>query len=181
MTKMDAFLSTTTVACWCLSAVALSGAALAMAQAPREQPSTEGGNATVSWTVAPVAAAKRGRRIVLTVRGSIREGWHVYGLEQKATGPTPLVVAVERNDVALADGNAWGNAPTVAFEPAFGFATPFYARSVSLAVPVRLRPGLAPGRRLVPVSIRYQSCDGLVCLPPRTLHLTVPVDIRADS
>ncbi len=150
---------------------------LAGAQAPSGLDSS----ATVSWTVAPTTVAKRTRRVAIALEGTIRDGWHVYGLKQSANGPNPLVIAVEKNDVGLADGGAAGSPPTVAFEPAFGFVTPFYARTLSLTVPVRLRSGLATGRQVIPVAVRYQSCDGRTCLPPKTVHLSAPIDVQAGS
>lgn len=151
-----------------------------MAQASETQPGSGDTNAIVSWVATPASAPRRAGRALIGIRATIRDGWHVYAQKQSPTGPTPLVVAVERNDIALPAGAPGASRPTVAFEPAFGFATPYYAGGFSLTVPVRLRPGLA-GRQLVPVSIRYQSCDGRICLPPRTVHLTAPVDVRAES
>ncbi len=135
--------------------------------------------ATVDWVAAPIVAARSGRRVVITVRGTIRDGWHVYGLKQAANGPTPLRVSLDPNAVARADGAASGSSSINAFDPAFGFVTPTHAHAVSLTVPVRLRAGLAPGRQQVPVTIRYQSCDGRICLPPRTVHIAAPVEIVA--
>ncbi len=160
-----------------LVSLALSAAAIAQAEGVPPNAASE----TVSWSLDPVVAPSAASRAILTVRGSIREGWHVYGLKQSATGPTPLVVSVEQNAVATAAGPVGGSAPIVALDPAFGFVTPYYARSFSVTVPVRLRSRLTPGRQVVPVSIRYQSCDGRICLPPKTVHVTVPITIAAKS
>jgi hypothetical protein len=157
--------------------LALSGAAIVQAQnAP-----SNGTGETVTWTLDPVAAPGKGSRAILNVRGVIREGWHVYALKQSATGPTPLVVSVEQNAVATVAGPVVGSTPIVAHNPAFGFVTPYYARNFSVTVPVRLRSPLTPGRQVVPLSIRYQSCDGRICLPPKTVHLTVPITISAKA
>ena len=137
--------------------------------------------ATVSWSADPVTAARGETHAVINLRGSIREGWHVYALRQSATGPTPLVVAIERNDVARQDGRLAESVPTIAFEPAYGFATPYYIRDVTISVPVRLRERLAAGRQTVPVSLRYQSCDGRTCEPPKTIRVAAQIDIKASS
>lgn len=132
---------------------------------------------TVVWSSASTGGARSGHRAVLTIRGAIRDGWHIYGIKQSANGPTPLLVTVEPNDVARGDGRVAASAPTLAFDRAFGFVTPTHARDISLTVPVRVRAGQGPGHRQVPIGIRYQSCDGRVCLPPRTVHVAAPVEI----
>ena len=160
-----------------LVCLALSAATIAQAQGGPSNAASE----TVSWSVDPIAAPGKTGRAIVNVHGSIREGWHIYGFKQAATGPTPLVVSIEQNAVATAAGPASGSAPVVALDPAFGFVTPHYVRNFSLTVPVRLRARLTPGRQVVPLSIRYQSCDGRVCLPPKTVHLTVPIAVPATS
>lgn len=154
---------------------ALAGAAALQAQSLPANDAT----GTVTWTLDPVAVTQRASRATLSVRGVIREGWHVYALKQSATGPTPLVISVEQNAIATAVGPAVGSTPVVALDPAFGLVTPYYARSFNVTVPVRLRSSAVPGRQVVPLSIRYQSCDGRVCLPPKTVHLAVPITITA--
>jgi len=164
----------------------LCGLALAMLAAPQLTSAQTTGNqadknAKVAWTIAPTTVPESARRAVITLRGSVRDNWHIYAFKQRATGPLPLVVAVGSNDAAIAGGVVAGSAPTVAFDPAFGFVTPYYERSFSLTVPVRLRAGLAPGRRTVPISVRYQSCDGRVCEPPKTVQLLAPIEIGAGA
>ncbi len=151
------------------------------AQVSSKQAGAGEAGATVSWAPSPVTVSRNARRAVINLRGSIREGWHVYALKQSPTGPTPLIVSVEKNDVALADGSPAGNRPTVAYDPAFRSVTPYYIGTINLTVSVRLRAGLTPGRQLVPINVRYQSCDGRTCAPPKTVRLSAPVDIRAES
>lgn len=159
---------------WVLVALTAAGA---QAQGARAGDSGD----TVTWALDPIAAPAKASRVTVNVRGTIREGWHVYALKQSATGPTPLVLSVEQNEAATAAGAPVGSKPIVANDPAFGFVTPYYTRTFNIAVQVRLRPNLAPGRHVIPVSVRYQSCDGRICVPPKTVHLTVPVTIPAKA
>lgn len=163
--------------CAGLACIALAGSTVVYAQGVRAADSGD----PVTWTLDPVAVSGKAGRAVVNLRGTIREGWHVYALKQAATGPTPLVVSVEQNVAATAAGAPVGSKPVVANDPAFGFVTPFYVRSVNVAVPVRLRPNLAPGQHAIPISVRYQSCDGRICVPPKTVHLTVPITIPAKA
>ena len=170
--RLRAWSSCAGVAC-----IALAGSTVVQAQGVR---AADGGDA-VTWTLDPVAVAGKSGHAVVNVRGTIRDGWHVYALKQAETGPTPLVVSVEQNAAATAAGAPVGSKPVVANDPAFGFVTPYYVRSLNVAVPVRLRPNLTPGQHAIPISVRYQSCDGRICVPPKTVHLTVQIAIPAKA
>ena len=134
----------------------------------------QGGNPgeTVSWSV--TAANAGGGRLSLRLDGAVQPGWHVYGLKQAPDGPTPLLVTLEANTVAAADGAVAGS-PAIKFrDPAFGLDTQYYEKEFSVTVPVRLKPGLAAGAT-IPVAVRFQTCNGRICQPPRTVHLSAPV------
>jgi hypothetical protein len=137
------------------------------------QPSAAQGD-TVTWTVQSSDVAKNGKA-TLTLNGAVREGWHVYSLKQLPDGPTPLLVMLDANDVAKADGAPAGSAPTKIHDPAFGLDTQFYESAFSLKVPVRLGAHAA-GQQSVPLSVRFQTCNGRVCQPPKTVHLSASIN-----
>ncbi|HVW73655.1 MAG TPA: protein-disulfide reductase DsbD domain-containing protein [Rhizomicrobium sp.] len=128
---------------------------------------------TVAWSVSPANVTK-GHRALLTLSGQVQPGWHVYGLKQAPSGPTPLVVALERNDVARAAGPVTGSPATTYHDPAFGLDTHFYSSAFTLTLPVRLTSH-ASGAQTIPVSVRFQTCNGRICQPPKTVHLSAPV------
>jgi thiol:disulfide interchange protein DsbD len=132
---------------------------------------------TVTWSVAP-AAAKPGESLKLTVNGAVLEGWHVYSLKQAPEGPTPLLARVEDNAAAAADGAVSESKPVKLRDPAFGLDTQFYERAFTLTVPVRLKRGLKPGAQAIPVSVRFQTCNGRICQPPKTVHLNAIINPR---
>lgn len=136
---------------------------------------------TVAWTLsAPAAAAvKPGARVSLSLQGKVRDTWHVYGLKQLPTGPTPLRVAVEEGGPATAAGAATASPPTKVHDPSFGLETQYYEHAVTVAVPVRIGAKAAPGPLPIPVSVRYQTCDGKICQPPKTVRLTATVNVQA--
>jgi Disulphide bond corrector protein DsbC len=147
----------------------------AWAQAPVNDPPPA---ATVSWTVLSQTVTK-GARSTLTLRGQIVPGWHVYGLKQLPNGPTPLLVTVADNAVAKADGAPTGSAPTKFHDPDFGLETQFYASDFTLTVPVRLKPDAGAGQQQIPIDVRFQTCNGRICQPPKTVRLLAPVDLQA--
>lgn len=138
----------------------------AIAQTPGDAARAE----TVSWS-APTITAAKGDKARLTLNGTVLAGWHVYSLKQALEGPTPLVVTVDANDVASADGAATETPPTTFKDPAFGVDTHFYSNTFTLTLPVKLKSRAAAGQA-VPVSVRFQTCNGRICQPPKTVHLS---------
>ena len=146
------------------------GATLAQGNRPLEP-------STVSWSVTP-AAAKPGAPLKLTLNGTVAPGWHVYALKQLPGGPTPLLVTLEANSVANAEGAAAGSPAKTVHDPAFDLDTQFYADAFTLTVPVRLKTHLPAGSQQVPVSVRFQTCNGRICQPPYTVHLSATVNLQ---
>lgn len=135
---------------------------------------------TVTWAAQPVAA-RPGERVKLVLTGTVSPGWHVYSLKQAPDGPTPLLVTLDRNAVATADGAVTESKPLAIHDPAFGLQTQYYEHAATLAVPVRLKKPLAAGTQAIPVSLRFQTCNGRICQPPRTVHLSASVDLKAGG
>jgi len=135
------------------------------------------GPSTVSWSV-QTAAAKPGVPLKLILNGTVAQGWHVYALKQLAGGPTPLVVTLETNSAAVAAGAPAGSPAKTVHDPAFDLDTQFYADAFTLTVPVRLNAHLPAGSHQVPLSVRFQTCNGRICQPPHTVHLSATVDLQ---
>jgi hypothetical protein len=133
----------------------------------------------VSWTVQPQDIAAPDRA-ALTLHGSVVHGWHVYSLKQAPEGPTPLVISLVANDIATANGAPTGSAPVKFHDPAFNLETQFYSNDFALTVPVRFKPRVG-GAQAVPVDVRFQTCNGRICEPPKTVHLFVPVNLPAGK
>ena len=54
-----------------------------------------------------------------------------------------------------------------------------YAAIFMVHLPVRVERDLAAGKQLIPVSVRFKACSDRECLLPRTVHLSVPIDVPA--
>jgi hypothetical protein len=133
----------------------------------------------VTWSVSASANGdlKHGSRTMLDVKADIRDSWHVYGLSQAPEGPTPLHIAVDENDVVQSVGAISGTKPVKQRDASFGLDTETYTHSLILHLPVQVKPHATAGEQLVSVSVRFQSCNDRICLPPKTLHLTVPIKV----
>lgn len=157
-----------------LSVLALlpTGSALAQTDAVQAE--------TVSWTVAS-AQAKQGGKFTITLHGAVAQGWHVYSLQQLPLGPNPLRVTIDSADIASADGAPSESKPTKTRDAAFGFETQYYDKAFTVTVPVRLAKALSSGAQAIPVSVRFQTCNGRICQPPKTVHLSAPVTVNAGG
>jgi hypothetical protein len=133
----------------------------------------------VHWTasVQSPAAITRGSTATLDLSGEIQQGWHVYGLEQQPRGPTPLRVTLDANAIVTAAGATSGTAPEKVHDSHFGFDTQLYSHPFVIHLPVQVGTDLAAGRQLIPVSVRFQACSDRECLLPKTVHLSVPIEV----
>ena len=147
----------------CLSAVAIS-------QGPIQP---------VQWTgsIATKTPIEPGRKATIEVAADIQDGWHVYGLDQVAGGPTPLHLALDPNEVVQAAGAIKGTAPVKRHDSSFDLETQVYTHSFTLQVPVQVKQHPAAGKQAVSVSVHFQACSDHICLSPRTVHVTVPIEI----
>lgn len=134
----------------------------------------------VQWTGSVVTKApiEPGRKATIEVAADIQDGWHVYGLEQVAGGPTPLHLSLDPNELVRAAGAIKGTAPVKRHDSSFDLETQIYTHSFTLQVPVQVEPHPAKGKQSFSVSVRFQACSDRICLPPRTVHVPVPIEIR---
>jgi DsbC/DsbD-like thiol-disulfide interchange protein len=131
----------------------------------------------VTWSASASTKGelKQGGRVTLDLSADIQDGWHVYGMNQLPDGPTPMHIAVDENDAAQSDGAISGTKPVRQHDASFGLDTETYTHSLVLHVPVQLKQDAAAGNRSVPISVRFQACNDRICLPPKTVHLAVPL------
>jgi DsbC/DsbD-like thiol-disulfide interchange protein len=140
-------------------------------------------NQVVQWTakVHPDQHEKRQASIVIDLSAEIQPGWHIYGLVQTEGGPTPLKVTLEENPTIRSAGAVTASAPIKVHDLSFDLDTEVYKKSVIVYVPTQTRPSAPAGKQTVSLSVRFQSCDDRVCLPPRTVHLAVPIEITSGT
>ena len=138
---------------------------------------------TVEWVASWTSKApvKRGEPATLELSGHVQEGWHVYALTQSPGGPTALRVSLDENPVARLSGPPTGSRPERKHDRSFNLDTQFYTHSFAVRLPVYLKGEADTGRQLIPVSVRFQTCSDRECRPPKTVQLSVPVDVLPDT
>jgi hypothetical protein len=158
-----------------MRAVLLVGASLGLCTTVVAQPQDDtvqwGAQLTTAEALAPGGAAD------IAIVGVIKEGWHVYGLEQLPGGPTSLRVALADSTVASVAGAPSGSKPRKVHDKRFNLDTQLYSGTVSVQLPVRVVSTAAAGTQQLAVNVRFQSCSEQECRPPRTVHLSVPVEV----
>jgi hypothetical protein len=115
----------------------------------------------------------------LELSGHVEDGWHVYALTQRPGGPIPLRLSIDDNPVASLAGSPSGSTPETRLDPSFNLQTEFYTSSFAVRVPVALKPGITASNQLIPLSIRFQTCSARECKPPKTIHLSVPLEVHS--
>lgn len=135
----------------------------------------------VHWSASarPAITTAPGGAVTVDVSGEVGAGWHVYGPEQHSGGPTALRITVETADVATATGPLAGAAAEKVNDTHFGFVTQLFTHPFVVHLPVQIGAGVTAGKQLIPLSVRFQACSDRVCLLPRTVHLSVPVEVAA--
>jgi hypothetical protein len=129
----------------------------------------------------PNAAIKPGANSVIELSAEVEEGWHVYGLTQLPGGPTPLRITIDSDELAKIAGAPTGTLPVKKHDTAFDVDTELYDKAFKLHLPITINEYLVTGRKSIPVSVRFQACNDRVCLPPRSVHFSVPIEISPGS
>jgi len=128
----------------------------------------------VQWSAKVAAKTIRGGAtfdVALTAK--IDDDWHIYSVTQAAGGPVPTSVTIG-TPFARA-GAIRGPDPASAYDPNFELRTETYDGTITLIVPVRASQTATPSK--LHVGVTYQACTERLCLPPRTVTLSVAVPI----
>ncbi len=153
------------------AAIVIGAAAIALAQPPNP--------VTLSAT-AKVSQVKPGAKLDIDLVARISDGWHVYSIAQPAPPIATRIELAPGQPYTLA-GDIGGPAPSVVFDESAGMTVETYEGEAAFTLPIKVDAKAAPGRVPVRVQMRYQSCDGKICLPPKTLTVEVPLEIVAAT
>lgn len=126
------------------------------------------------------AKAKAGDKLTAQISASISGNWHMYSITQGGGGPIPTRITVAEG-VFKSAGTPTGSRPKREMDPNFGIMTEFYAGSASFTVPVVVDASAQPGAQTLTINVRYQVCNETLCLPPKTLKVSAPVEIVLTS
>jgi hypothetical protein len=114
-----------------------------------------------------------GEAVTITVKAAIDPGWHLYAPASAAPANTPATVS---DITALGDWKPLGDTqdntpPDVKFDPNFQAKVAFHLGSAQFSRSFRVPEKTTIGSPTV--SVRYQTCDDKICLPPTTVDRCV--------
>jgi len=134
----------------------------------------------VAWSfkTMPKKPVKAGENFAFRLVARIEPGWHLYSIDQPPGGPVATEISLATG-APFEMGAVTGPKPHVLFDSNFDMQVGFYAGGAEFYLPVKVAPDASAGRRTLVVAARYQSCNDKLCLPPKTVKLEVPVDVRA--
>jgi thiol:disulfide interchange protein DsbD len=129
----------------------------------------------VSWqleTDARDEALRNGHKFKATLKAAIEGDWHMYALDQpEGEGPRPTRISIPDGTLIRLTGNITAPKPLTKFDPNFNIQSKFYTGSVQFELP--LGPMAAMTREYVAVKVYYQVCNDTMCLPPKTVRVTL--------
>jgi thiol:disulfide interchange protein DsbD len=136
----------------------------------------------VKWSMKaslPAKPLKPGDRFDLQLAATIEEGWHLYSLEQEEGGPTPTRIVMPAEQPFEQAGAIESSEPKTAMDPNFNLTTQYYEDTAFFTIPVKVAATAPAGKSQVKVNVSFQTCNDELCLPPKTIKLTVDVNVAA--
>ncbi len=135
----------------------------------------------VSWSASStVVHGAAGATLRVEVSAAIGEGWHLYSLTQTPP-PDPTVIGVPDGQPFSLDGSVEAPTPQTGFDAAQGADTEYYTDEVTFRIPIKAKPGTAPGDYKVRATSRWQACNGSLCLRPQVATMDLPVQIATQK
>ncbi len=124
----------------------------------------------VSWSASIESADDNGG--ILVLKGEIKDGWHIYGVEMPShgnDGGVPDPTLVEFTSGAEAAGPLTCNVePSVHLDAFMNLNLPWLAGTIELRRPFKATGGSVEG------FVRYMPCTEQSCTPPTRFEFTLP-------
>lgn len=124
----------------------------------------------VSWTAAyKSVSATEGE---ITVFANIQKGWHIYSQDTTSAGPIPTSLNFNGSKDYQLVGKAVEIGAHEIFDKAFGAKISSFSDKAEFKQKIKIvgKPGFT-----IPFKIEYMSCNDMMCLPPKTIDLSVKV------
>jgi thiol:disulfide interchange protein len=132
----------------------------------------------IQWTLEPESMrAASGGEVLLRLTAKMDPGWHLYSLATPEGGPLPTKVSIAEN-AAVSGCRVYASAPHRVFDKNFNIYVETYDDKAVFLFICQLKPDARQGRAEFNAEVRYQTCDGKMCLPPvkRTATASVLID-----
>jgi thiol:disulfide interchange protein len=140
----------------------------------------------ITFSIRPSAARKplnAGDKFTVQIFARIKEGWHLYSLNQQPGGPVATRVMLPAGQPFKLAGAVQAPPPLVDFDPNFGIETKFYEDSAVFTLPIIViaADSLTPGKKSLEVNVFFQTCNDRFCLPAKTVKLISTVEVAKNG
>ncbi|MGH7725393.1 MAG: protein-disulfide reductase DsbD family protein [Candidatus Eiseniibacteriota bacterium] len=123
--------------------------------------------------------ASQGETIKVELEFEVLETWHVNAHRPNEDFLVPTVFSVRSADGVSAGEVRYPDAKQVTLSFS---ETPLavYEGDFEIVVPLRVAPDAAPGPRTVNATLRFQSCNDQVCLPPASIPVKIALMVEGE-
>ncbi len=122
----------------------------------------------IRWSV----IRSSGSEVKLSAR--ILDGWHLYSITQKPGGPIPTRITIAADQPYELTGDIDSSPPEVHHDESFDMDVEQHQGEAEFTLPIRPRKGAKSSGDLQ-IKIRFQTCSGQLCLPPKTVTAVAKV------
>lgn len=122
----------------------------------------------VNWTASYKSISATEGEIIITAL--IDKGWHVYSQTEVKDGPIPTSFSFTPSKDFQLQGKTEEGSGHEEMDPAFGVKTITFESKAEFRQKIKLtaKPGFT-----VPFKVEFMCCDNSMCLPPKTIELSV--------
>ena len=116
----------------------------------------------ILWVVPRVTPSE------IKLEAKILKGWHLYSITQKQGGPIPTLIHIPSDQAFELSSGIDSSAPEIHHDESFDMDVEQHEGQAEFTLPIRLRKD-AKSTGQVQIRIRFQTCSGQLCLPPKTV------------
>jgi hypothetical protein len=120
-------------------------------------------------------AAKAGTTVEVKLPMQLREGYHVN--TNKPPDPYLIPLRLTWDSPAIAGTEVVYPKPSLHKVDFFATPLPVFSGRFDLITRFKVAASAQPGLVDVPGKLRYQACNDRMCLPPKTIDITLPVSV----
>ena len=123
----------------------------------------------VKWAYA--AKKINSKEVVILMRATISDGWHIYSQNIKEGGPVGTSFTFSPAPDYRLIGKTTEPVPITHYEKSFGMDVSYFEKTVVFQQKVQLKRSQTTIRG----SLEYMTCNDHKCLPPSDLDFTVTI------
>ncbi|MFI5163253.1 MAG: protein-disulfide reductase DsbD domain-containing protein [Sphingobacteriales bacterium] len=109
--------------------------------------------------------------VVVFIKATIGDGWHIYSTTQKDGGPVKTSFAFNTSKDYYLDGSISEPAPVTHYEKSFEMDVLYFENSVIFRQTVKLDKD----KTIIKGTLRFMVCNNKQCLPPENVIFSIPV------